>query len=116
MRTPAQNGKRSREKGKRGEREAAKLLRDHGIEAIRGQQNRGGGDSPDVRVQGIPIHVEVKRTQKINVYKAMAQADNDADLGMTPIVLHRRDGERWLAIVDATVFLDLLRRNFHDRV
>jgi hypothetical protein len=56
----------------------------------------------------------VKRTQKLNVYKAMAQAENDADLGMTPVVLHRRDGERWLVVVDAGVFLTLIKERFND--
>jgi Holliday junction resolvase len=42
-------GRKSREKGKRGELElAAELRRLFGIEARRGVQYCGGGDSPDV--------------------------------------------------------------------
>ena len=39
-------GKTSREKGKRGEREVAGLLRSYGYDARRGVQYHGGEDSP----------------------------------------------------------------------
>jgi len=93
------SGKRSRDKGKRGEREAAKAIVEHlEIDARRGQQFAGGGDSPDV-VIGLPgVHVEVKRTETLSVYKAMEQARDDAD-GKVPLVLHRRNKREWLAIV-----------------
>ena len=55
-------GKTSRDKGKRGEREVASLLRSYGYDTHRGQQYHGGKDSPDV--VGLPgIHIEVKRTE-----------------------------------------------------
>ena len=38
----------SREKGKRGERELAAKLREHGYDCRRGVQYQGGPDSPDV--------------------------------------------------------------------
>ena len=56
-------GRKSREKGKRGEREFAKYCRDHGYDCRRGQQYSGlGGDD----VVGLPnIHIEVKRTERL---------------------------------------------------
>ena len=56
-------------KGKRGEREWAKWLRDNCNckNARRGQQYQGGADSPDV-VCGIPnTHCEVKRVEALNL-------------------------------------------------
>lgn len=54
----------SRDKGKRGEREFASLLREHGFDARRGQQFAGGADSPDVVSDALAwLHVEVKRVQ-----------------------------------------------------
>jgi len=50
----------SRQKGKRGEREAAAFLRSLGFEARRGQQFAGGGDSPDVVTSLSNVHIEVK--------------------------------------------------------
>ena len=53
----------SLEKGKRGEREAAKAMAEHlGCVAKRGVQYQGGVDSPDVVHNIAGLHVEVKRT------------------------------------------------------
>lgn len=86
----------SRQKGKRGELELAKILRDFGFDARRGQQFRGGQDSPDV--VGIPgHHIECKRVEKLNVYEAMEQSERDAGDDV-PVVMWRRNGKRWLVI------------------
>lgn len=92
----------SREKGKRGEREWAKFLRDLGYaDARRGVQHAGGPDSPDV-VGGIPgTHAEVKRTEALSVYKAMDQAERDAGGSSVPYVAYRRNGRPWLIIIPA---------------
>ena len=51
----------SNQKGKRGEREAAALLRKLGFEARRSQQYAGGVDSSDVTCESLPnVHIEVK--------------------------------------------------------
>ena len=102
-------GKMSKEKGKLGEREVAALLRKHGFAARRGQQFAGGGDSPDV-VHDIPgIHIEVKRTEQLNMYAAMQQAAADSKDAEVPVVFHRKNGKDWLVIVGAEDFLELLR-------
>mgnify|MGYP006276412935 CR=1 FL=1 len=90
---------RSRDKGARGEREAAKAWAEAvGGTARRGQQFSGGTESPDVVTSFPGIHLEVKRTERGNPYVWMAQAVRDAGTKM-PIVLHRRNGEEWLAVV-----------------
>ena len=86
----------SREKGKRGEREVASLLREHGYDAHRGQQSKGGQDSPDVT--GLPgIHIEGKRTERFNLYGALHQSKEDAGTDL-PIVIHRKNNEEWVVI------------------
>lgn len=86
----------SKQKGKQGELEVAKILREHGYEARRGVQYQGGQDSPDVI--GIPgYHIEVKRTEKLNLYEALAQSKRDAGTDK-PIVIHRRNREEWVVI------------------
>lgn len=89
----------SRNKGKRGEREAAaELSRLFGVEARRGRQYQGGDESPDV-VADIPgVHVEVKRTEKLSVYEAVEQAVSEGGDNL-PLVLHRRNNKPWLAVV-----------------
>lgn len=104
----------SNSKGKRGELEAAKLLKDHGFEARRGQQYSGGDDSPDV-VHGMEgFHIEVKRTETLSIYKAMAQALEDKGEDDTPLVLHRRSRKDWLVIIPAEDFLKLMREYVYD--
>lgn len=89
----------SRQKGARAEREAAQVWQSlFGCDARRGQQFAGGMDSPDVVTSMDAIHLEVKRVEKGNPYGWMAQAVRDAGEKL-PIVLHRRNGEDWLAIV-----------------
>lgn len=97
-------GMHSKRKGKVGEREAAELLRRFGFEARRGVQFQGGLDSPDV-VHSIPnVHIEVKRCEALQIYAAVEQARADAN-GKMPVVLHRRNGQEWLAIMPAENFL-----------
>lgn len=58
----------SKRKGKVGEREFAALLREHGFDARRGVQFSGGADSPDVVSDALAwLHIEVKRTQALNL-------------------------------------------------
>lgn len=100
-------GKASRDKGKRGERECAALLKAHGFEARRGQQFNGSDGSADV--VGLPgFHIEVKRTEALRIYEAMGQAEADARDGETPLVLHRRNRKEWLAILKADDFLEMI--------
>jgi Holliday junction resolvase len=99
-------GKLSRNKGKRGERGVAHLLIDHGFPAKRGQQFSGSPDSPDVICESLPLHVEVKRTEKLSLYPVMEKAQ--ADAGDQPaVVFHRRNKKPWLVIMDARQFLTL---------
>ena len=94
-------GKPSRDKGKRGEREVASLLRSYGYDAHRGQQFHGGKESPDV--VGLPgIHIEVKRTEAFRLWDALSQAKTDAGDKM-PIVVHRKND---LTHTDSTSLLD----------
>jgi len=89
------------QKGKVGEREAAHFLANlFGTEAARGQQYRGGPDSPDVIMPTIPVHWEVKRTERLNIQDAVAQAVRDAGDSL-PVVLHRRNRTEWLATIRA---------------
>ncbi len=88
----------SREKGKRGERELARKLKELGFEARRGQQYCGAAGDADV--VGIPgVHIECKRVENLNIHKAMAQAQSDAREGEAPMVFHRKNGGEWLVTV-----------------
>ena len=95
----------SRSKGKRGELEWAKYLREQlGLNARRGQQFSGSPDSPDVVGGFINTHCEVKRVERLNVDNAMEQAVSDCG-NATPYVAHRKNRAEWLITVRA---IDLL--------
>ena len=107
-----------RAKGARGELEFAALLREFGYHtAKRGQQFKGGAESPDV--DGVPgVHFEVKRTEALRLYDAVDQARRDAGGKAVPIVAHRCNGARhrttcrgdWLFVLGAEDFFRLLAR------
>ncbi len=93
---------RSRDKGARGERDAAKEWASiFGGQARRGQQFAGGTESPDVVSSHENLHLEVKRCEAGNPYRWMDQAVRDAG-DKVPVVLHRRNGRDWLLIVRLT--------------
>jgi Holliday junction resolvase len=99
----------SRAKGKRGELEFAHFLKAHGMTARRGQQFKGGSDSPDVVCDDLAdIHFEVKRVQAGNLYKWLEQACGDAAPGKIPIVAHRKNQKDWVAILPMTDLVRLL--------
>lgn len=100
-------GKTSRDKGKRGEREVASLLRSYGYDAHRGVQYHGGKDSPDVvGLRG--VHIEVKRTESLRLYDALAQSKADAGDDL-PIVVHRRNESEWVVIQPLEDWINLYR-------
>ena len=99
------NGK---QKGKRGELELAKILREYGYDVRRGQQYCGA--SGDADVIGLPgIHIECKRVEALNIEKAMEQARHDAGDNM-PVVMHRKNGKKWLVTMDLDNFMSLYGR------
>jgi Holliday junction resolvase len=109
--------KHSRDKGKRGELEAAKLLQSYGFSAKRGQQHAGGADSQDVKHDMEGFHIEVKRTETLSLYEAMGQAMDDTastGKGEIPLVLHRRNNKPWLVVMLAEDFLKIARDELYD--
>jgi len=92
-------GLRSRNKGKRGEREAAaEIRRIFRTEASRGRQFAGTDDSPDIRTAIPKVHFEVKRAESFRLYDALAQAIADAGENI-PVVLHKQNRQAWVAVV-----------------
>ena len=107
-------GRRSRQKGKRGEREIASLLRAAGWPARRAQQYCGSpdGGAADVLVdsQIWPFHIESKYVQQTDIYGWMRQAVADARGGKIPVVCHRRNNENWQVTMRISDWLELVRQ------
>jgi Holliday junction resolvase len=112
----------SRQKGKRGERAFRDVLREAGyLKARRGQQYAGGNQSPDVVCEELPsIHWEVKYCEKGNLYDWIEQATGDTWMHerhgrmlKIPIVAHKRNGKKWIAILplEGLGLLEIIRRS-----
>ena len=99
-------GRMSREKGKAGEREFARLCKAYGYDAHRGQQYSGLGGEDIVGLPG--VHVEVKRVESLRLYDALDQAKRDAG-DKKPIVAHRRNRSQWVVIQPAEDWLEMYR-------
>ena len=96
----------SRQKGKRGELEVAHILKEHGFDARRGQQYAGAnGDADVVGLDG--IHIEVKRTERLDLKAAFTQSVRDAREGEVPTVWSKRNNGPWLVTMSAEDFLKM---------
>lgn len=105
----------SRAKGARAELALAKVFREHGYEARRGQQYCGANGDADV--VGLPfIHVECKAVERLNIFDAMAQSKHDAKEGEIPIVCHKKNRTGWLVTMEIEDFFTIYRKweCFHD--
>lgn len=97
---PHKRGKASREKGKRGELELAKTMNGMGFDVHRGKVFYGEAD-----IEGFDdIHAEVKRVEKLNYYKALEQAAEEAEKkdGKIPVLFSRKNGKQWLVTMYLT--------------
>ena len=98
-------GRSAKNKGKRGEREFAKLLREKfNINAARGVQFQGSTDSPDVTLGSLSdhLHFEVKRTEKLGLWAAIEQAECDSNCKQVAVVAHRSNKKDWIVIMKAS--------------
>ena len=98
----------SKDKGARGERELANKLKEYGFDCRRGQQFCGSnGDADVVGLDG--VHIEVKRTERLSLYDALAQAKHDARGGEMPVVMHRKNNCEWVVIQPLEDWIELYK-------
>lgn len=100
----------SREKGRRGEVELARKLREYGyVNARRSQQYCGANGDADI-VDALPcIHIECKRVERLNIEDAMAQSKHDAREGEIPVVMHRKNNCEWMVSIRLTDWIEMYR-------
>lgn len=103
--------KNSKQKGKTGELELAKKLREHGYAVRRSVQYNGKEEEGQADLLGLPnIHIECKRTERLNLYDAVDQAKRDsAGTGNIPAVFHRKNHCDWVVILPLDEFMNLYR-------
>jgi len=102
----------SKNKGKVGEREIAQILTHQGgWEARRtgfmqSQQNHGAAD---VECKALPIHWEVKRTEKVSLHDWIAQAKGGAKDAEIPVIAWRKNNAPWYAILPLDDLIEILQ-------
>ena len=113
----------AKNKGASGERQVRDVLNSYKlpsgepVEAKRGCQHSGGTDSPDVEHNIPNLHLEVKRTEKMNPAKARdalnpAKKDSGQNL---PVVVWRSNRTDWVAMLTFADLLNLLGCTVCDR-
>lgn len=111
--TLSQNGRHSRNKGKRGEREVAKILQTAGFPARRTVQYNGRpGTAADV--VGVPgLHLEVKFAEQERIREWYRQAERDAHASPgeeMPVIVHRKSREPWLVTMSLEDFIKIIKQ------
>ena len=98
----------SKQKGKNGELEVANYLKKKGLIARRTQQYAGINNDSDVICEEWPdVHIEVKRNESLNIEKALQQSINDSKENEIPIVVHRKNREKWKVTMTFDDFIDM---------
>lgn len=108
----------SKQKGKSGELELAKELREYGYEVRRSVQYNGKTKEGQADLLGLPgIHIECKRVEKLNIDDALEQAERDngekRELSfcdrVIPAVFHRKNRKRWKVTLYLEDFIEFYR-------
>lgn len=106
----------SKAKGKKGELELAKKLKEYGYDTRRSVQYCGKAEEGQADIVGLPgIHIECKRVEKLNIYDAVNQAvddsgKNDLPYGYDlPTVFHRKNKCEWLVTMTLDDWIQIYR-------
>jgi len=101
------SGRASRNKGATAERELAAMLSDELGFPIKRKlgQAREGGD--DIQVQN--YRLEVKRREKLAIDAWCKQVEDVAGPGEWPVVVFRRSGQKWRAVVPIELLIKAMR-------
>lgn len=101
--------KNSKRKGKTGELELARKLREYGYDARRSVQYNGKEEEGQADLLGLPgIHIECKRTESLRLYDAVNQAKRDSQgKEEIPVVFHRKNNCEWVTILSLDDFMKI---------
>src|SRR4051812_25148425 len=104
--------KSQRVKGAVGEREIVNILKGRGYLQARRVPNSGGLHEKGDVADGIPgFHLEVKRQETTKILEWCRQSESEADENSIPLLIFRRNRDKWRVVLSLDDFLDLLERN-----
>jgi hypothetical protein len=97
----------SRSKGKAGELEVIKILCEYWPKACRNLDQARGSSGQDVlNTEG--IHFQIKRTERLEIWKALEQTHSEAAELDLPVLVFRRSRSEWHACLPLEELLPLL--------
>jgi len=89
-------GRSQRIKGRAGEQEVARMLRDEGFDCSRNLQQWANGGH-DVLLDGVAL--EVKRAKERSIGSWWRQCCDQASSGLIPVLMYRLDRQHWRVVV-----------------
>jgi Holliday junction resolvase len=104
----SRRGRASRQKGKRGEREVAKMLTEAGLPAARAQQFKGAAGVFDLNCEALErlgFGVEVKNTSRPTLGSWLDKARESTQ---KPLILWKRERDQWYAVLPLSALTSLL--------
>lgn len=104
------SGKSSQRKGRDGEREIAGILQNAGYSDARVGVAVSYGCEPDVVCDSLPLHLEVKRTERLLLPQWIAQAERDAERfgDGAACVVFRQSRQPWRCVLRLDELLRLI--------
>ena len=96
----------SRRKGVKGEREVAAIYQAAGLE-VRGLE--GLGDHVVSNGNGLTIHSEVKRAERLKLPEWLRHAAAEAPQGTVPVVAFRQNKGEWYAALPLAMLAELAK-------
>jgi len=97
----------SRRKGVKGEAEVARVFQAAGL-SVRGLE--GKGDHVVRAANGVTIHSEVKRAERLKLPEWLRQAAAEAPQGTVPVVSFRQNRGEWYAALPLEALAELLAK------
>jgi hypothetical protein len=96
----------SRRKGLEGEREVARIFRDAGFEV---RNLEGQGDQLVLIRDGVALHSEVKRAERLKLPEWLRQAADESPDSAIPVVCFRQNRGLWYAALPLSALAEVLR-------
>lgn len=92
----------------KGEQELCRIYRERGFDVARIPNSGGLRQKGDIT--GVPcVHIEAKRQELLNIWKALEQAESEAPPLDIPAVHFRRNRSDWYVALPLEDFIDLLK-------
>jgi Holliday junction resolvase len=96
----------SRKKGLLGEREVARIWQAAGFDV---RNLEASGDHLVVCANGVTIHSETKRAERLKLPEWLRQAADEAPQGTVPVVAFRQNRGEWYAALPLESLAELIR-------